>query len=130
MRGMNVPVRTLFSVSFLFTFFAADLYSYQQHSFLSPHLLIASQRSAQSPEPGVSHDQANNLVQCRGQIMQRVVAIFHCINDNIESFTGMDEFNLRDHSRYFPLKAQGKLVTKQILSSETEQMIIYKTCRG
>ena len=72
----------------------------------------------------VSHGQANNLVQCKGQMMQRAVAIFQCINDNIESFTGMDEFNLRDHSRYFPLKAQGKLVTKQILSSETEQMII------
>ena len=52
---------------------------------------------------------------------------FQCINNDIESFTGMDEFNLRDHSRYFPLKAQGKLVTKQILSSEIEQMIIYKT---
>ena len=110
----------------LSTFFAAEsFYSYQKQSFLCPHLLIAGQRSARSPEPGVSHELASyNLVQCRGQTLKRAPSIFQCINDYIESLTGMDEFNLKDHSRYFPLKAQ---VTKQILSSETEQMIIYKT---
>ena len=51
-------------------------------------------------------------------------AISQCINDNIKSLTEMDEFSLKDHSRFFKLEAQGKLVTKQILSSETEQMII------
>ena len=98
-----VPETTLiifFSV-FLFTFFAADSYSYQQHSFLSPHLLIASQRSVQSPEPGVSHDQANILVQCRVQMMQRAVAfsaLMIILNPSVEWMSSTLEI-IQDTSR-------------------------------
>ena len=53
----------------LSTFFAADsFYSYQKQSFLYPHLLIAGQRSARSPEPGVSHELARLTIWCNAEV--------------------------------------------------------------
>ena len=89
---------------FLFTFLAADsFYSYQQ-SFLRP-----AQRTPVNCGSGVTPESREcqcpvyhmscwpwRVIWCNFEVntMQRAAGIFQCINDNIKSFTAMDEFNL------------------------------------